>query len=41
VRDYIRFNNVVRQVTFDEQTQRFTVSPTTTSDTLTSNSSTT
>ncbi|MDY7065882.1 hypothetical protein PsexTeo8_23340 [Pseudomonas extremaustralis] len=25
VRDYIRFNNVVRQVTFDEQTQRFTV----------------
>ncbi|MDP1165737.1 hypothetical protein, partial [Klebsiella pneumoniae] len=25
VRDYIRFNNVVRQVTFDEQTQRFTL----------------
>lgn len=25
VRDYIRFNNVVRQVTFDEQSQRFTL----------------
>ncbi|MGY2293715.1 NAD(P)-binding domain-containing protein [Pseudomonas sp. SDO528_S397] len=25
VRDYIRFNNVVRQVTFDTQTQRFTL----------------
>nr|BFE98037.1 hypothetical protein GCM10020185_85730 [Pseudomonas brassicacearum subsp. brassicacearum] len=25
VRDYIRFNNVVRQVTFDEATRRFTV----------------
>lgn len=25
VRDYIRFNNVVRQVTFDEASQRFTV----------------